>query len=729
MPWPGLPGPCSSRSRSGRWGPCCSSCIAAAWRWRDRPVPLAANRRRLGHSSRFSRCLVWMAASTRWRGLVLAVAGLSLVGAIGLLLDARLWLDFWPSFANSPHRPSRSAQPCDRVYCPPARGARADGPGPRRSAHGRRSWPRDPGGARAPWRRVPARGRRRFADGVAHHVGPLCAGRVSADRLVAGPATVVGPDHRDEPQRDVRSRHAVVPLLRGHGRNHDRSVPCCGGGNEPTGTLPGPLPAPRRSTLERLWLYLAVALPALVSLLVPLPAIDLAYQVRAAGDPADRGIPVTDTWTFTVAGTPWSEKQWLAQVLLALGFQAGGWELLAVPAGRAGLGSRSGCSSRWRWHAAARGPDRGDPRAGRLRPGRTGVRAPAAAVRDRDVRRPAAADRRARSQPQAGSGWRRWWSVRGPTSTGPSSSPGSCSATPGSVTSSAAALPQVFRRASCGRRRDARQPVPCGSLGLRRGHRRQPGHRRPGQASGIERRRSPCRGCCSISRVRRHWSWRSAGVAACDGRTGCGSPPWPRSGPGRSGAWPGGPSRRSSCSGACSDALWPASRGTGRPPRVPVSGGHRRHPWLPLIAALPWWRPADPITGRNGMLSYAPSGIAEGGRELAPAGDPGAGAQTWTWFVESGRAGCPYFLDSRSSVPRGGVGGPRGEHRGRTRCRRGAEPLGGGHRGCSRRAPTGPGGLGPRLRGRRRGDPGPNPVTDAPPPVPSGRRQGRTVLC
>ena len=84
-------------------------------------------------------------------------------------------------------------------------------------------------------------------------------------------------------------------------------------------------------TLERLWLFLAVALPALVCLLVPIPAVDLAYQVRAGDEILRTGvIPAVDTYTFTVAGTPWTDQQWLAQVFLALGFRAGGWELLVV---------------------------------------------------------------------------------------------------------------------------------------------------------------------------------------------------------------------------------------------------------------------------------------------------------------------------------------------------------------------------------------------------------------
>ncbi len=91
-----------------------------------------------------------------------------------------------------------------------------------------------------------------------------------------------------------------------------------------------------RLSLDRLWLVIAIGLPVLVALLVPMPAVDLPYQVRA-GDEILRtaSLPGVDTWTFTVAGTTWTDQQWLAQVLLSLGYRAGGWELLAVV--RAGL--------------------------------------------------------------------------------------------------------------------------------------------------------------------------------------------------------------------------------------------------------------------------------------------------------------------------------------------------------------------------------------------------------
>jgi len=89
-------------------------------------------------------------------------------------------------------------------------------------------------------------------------------------------------------------------------------------------------------SLARVWLAVALALPALVALVVPMPAVDLAYQVRT-GDIilATGAIPRMDTFTFTVFGQPWTDQQWLSQVLLSLGFRTGGWELLAVL--RAGL--------------------------------------------------------------------------------------------------------------------------------------------------------------------------------------------------------------------------------------------------------------------------------------------------------------------------------------------------------------------------------------------------------
>ena len=68
---------------------------------------------------------------------------------------------------------------------------------------------------------------------------------------------------------------------------------------------------------------------------------------------------------------------------------------------------------------------------------------------------------------------------------------------------------------------------------------------------------------------------------------------------------------------------------------------------LLVVAALPWWRPADPITGRIGILSYAPSGIAAELRRIAPPGTRVLAPQTWTSFLEWAVPDARYFLDSR----------------------------------------------------------------------------------
>jgi hypothetical protein len=84
-------------------------------------------------------------------------------------------------------------------------------------------------------------------------------------------------------------------------------------------------------SLGQLWTFLGVALPALASLLVPMPAVDLAYQLRAGSEILATGaIPAVDSWTFTVAGTPWLDQQWGAQVLLTAVFNVTGWTGLAV---------------------------------------------------------------------------------------------------------------------------------------------------------------------------------------------------------------------------------------------------------------------------------------------------------------------------------------------------------------------------------------------------------------
>ena len=84
-------------------------------------------------------------------------------------------------------------------------------------------------------------------------------------------------------------------------------------------------------SLGQLWTFLGVALPVLAALLVPMSAVDLAYQLRAGAEIlSSRGIPDTDTWTYTVQGVRWLDQQWGAQAILAAVFGVGGWTGLAI---------------------------------------------------------------------------------------------------------------------------------------------------------------------------------------------------------------------------------------------------------------------------------------------------------------------------------------------------------------------------------------------------------------
>ena len=83
--------------------------------------------------------------------------------------------------------------------------------------------------------------------------------------------------------------------------------------------------------LNRLWVFLAVGLPALASLLASMSTVDLAYQLRAGNEILSTGtVPTVDTWTFTAAGLPWIDQQWGAQIIFALVDRLGGWTGLAI---------------------------------------------------------------------------------------------------------------------------------------------------------------------------------------------------------------------------------------------------------------------------------------------------------------------------------------------------------------------------------------------------------------
>ncbi len=86
-----------------------------------------------------------------------------------------------------------------------------------------------------------------------------------------------------------------------------------------------------RLTLSGLWSFLTVALPVLGALIANLPSVDLAYQLRAGATIIDTGaIPTADAWTYTVAGAPWHDQPWAAQVVLAAAYRIGGWSGLVV---------------------------------------------------------------------------------------------------------------------------------------------------------------------------------------------------------------------------------------------------------------------------------------------------------------------------------------------------------------------------------------------------------------
>ena len=90
-----------------------------------------------------------------------------------------------------------------------------------------------------------------------------------------------------------------------------------------------PTQAIRRRPIDLAWGSLVVLVPMVVALLSRMGTTDLTYHIRA-GDEILRAhaLPRVDTYTFSVAGQPWLDQQWGAQIALALGHR-GGWATLA----------------------------------------------------------------------------------------------------------------------------------------------------------------------------------------------------------------------------------------------------------------------------------------------------------------------------------------------------------------------------------------------------------------
>jgi hypothetical protein len=86
----------------------------------------------------------------------------------------------------------------------------------------------------------------------------------------------------------------------------------------------------RRRPIDVAWASLVVLVPVVVALLSRMGTTDLTYHIRAGEDIlATHALPRVDTYTFSVAGTPWLDQQWGAQIVLALGHRYGGFATLA----------------------------------------------------------------------------------------------------------------------------------------------------------------------------------------------------------------------------------------------------------------------------------------------------------------------------------------------------------------------------------------------------------------
>ncbi|MFH1475502.1 MAG: hypothetical protein ABIG85_06555 [Chloroflexota bacterium] len=106
---------------------------------------------------------------------------------------------------------------------------------------------------------------------------------------------------------------------------------------------------------DRLWLALAVLLPAFAATIAPLPTGDLAYQLRAGELMLASGTVLSvDPFTFTAFGEPWLNQQWGTGVAVALVHGVAGWgglsllraALITLVAGLVLVGCRAGLDRR-----------------------------------------------------------------------------------------------------------------------------------------------------------------------------------------------------------------------------------------------------------------------------------------------------------------------------------------------------------------------------------------------
>lgn len=401
-------------------------------------------------------------------------------------------------------------------------------------------------------------------------------------------------------------------------------------------------------SLARVWLAVALVLPALVALLVPLPAVDLAYQLRV-GDMilATGAVPHVDTFTFTVNGQPWTDQQWLAQAVLALVYRLGGWDLLSVL--RAGLlALTSGLLIR----AAI---DRGASvrAASMLSLVAFAVSAPALALRPQLFAVAvfaallvlvAGRDRHPRLYLAAPLLVVGWANLHGSFVLAP-------------LLLGYAWLDDVLRHRparrsfavlAAGSIATAVTPFGAGVWGYALGI--GTNSVISGQVSEWQRT-SPLTPTGALF----YAAAAAVGCAAWRGRARIGVADWLwLAGLTLLGAW------------AVRGVAWwapgavpVAAAAVSRPPAEPAVRVARARPpraanralaallTLVTVLALPWWRPADALAGRRGLLAYAPSGIAEALRVQAPAGARVFVPQTWASWFEWAVPNGEYLVDSR----------------------------------------------------------------------------------
>ena len=98
------------------------------------------------------------------------------------------------------------------------------------------------------------------------------------------------------------------------------------------GSISGAEQPPRGGPLsiDRVWILIAIAIPALGGLVLSMSTVDLTYHIRLGEQILHGTLPRVDTFTFSAPGGTWTDQQWLAQAVLALAHRADGWNAVVL---------------------------------------------------------------------------------------------------------------------------------------------------------------------------------------------------------------------------------------------------------------------------------------------------------------------------------------------------------------------------------------------------------------